>query len=387
MRLTWSRTIDVALRYDGAGTLGNFAAAGGAYVTPTGELMLYAAPHSDVDTFALVNGVPNEDWWWITCASPRWDIETGSATTPLAKTQRYYCQQLFRPRRSRGPTGAQGKSSISPWVELFDDVNFRDRSIKVNYRDRALYELSNFNNLDGFNDKTSSVRWRLPVGMSVELYDDDNFRDTRKVLVGNGNIQQISNLGGFGDKVSSMRFVGTDRSSILTYAWDLDGDGVFGETGGAASRGDENTRTPTFRAGASDGPNSLSVFVRVSDATGRSSTASVPVQLLNAPPTVSITGPTSATASVPLTFILTANDPSAVDRLASFTYFIDFGDGNSTQITSSPSQGSPAVTVRHAYARNGLYCAACQSGGSTRRYRTHHQFGNCHRTGHHRVEI
>ncbi len=29
MKLTWSRTIDVALRYSGAGTLGNFAAAGG----------------------------------------------------------------------------------------------------------------------------------------------------------------------------------------------------------------------------------------------------------------------------------------------------------------------------------------------------------------------
>ena len=34
-------------------------------------------------------------------------------------------------------------------------------------------------------------------------------------------------------------------AASLTYAWDLDGDGVFGETGTAAGRGDEVGRTPT----------------------------------------------------------------------------------------------------------------------------------------------
>src|SRR6185295_4176692 len=34
---------------DGAGRFANFGAAGGAYVSPSGELILYSAPHDDVD--------------------------------------------------------------------------------------------------------------------------------------------------------------------------------------------------------------------------------------------------------------------------------------------------------------------------------------------------
>ena len=33
----------------------------------------------------------------------------------------------------------------------------------------------------------------------------------------------------------------------LTFTWDLDGDGVFGETGLAADRGDEVGASPTFQ--------------------------------------------------------------------------------------------------------------------------------------------
>lgn len=346
MKLTWSRTIQVTLRYSGAGTLGNFAAAGGAYVTPSGELMLYATPHSDVDTSVGVDNVR------IAELGHRYGVRPNSPLlNPTVSTASSY--QVLE-----GGTvqlAAQGKPSVGPWVELFDDVNFGDRSIKVNYRDRALYELSNFNNLDGFNDKTSSVRWRLPVGMSVELYDDDNFSDTRKVLVGNGAVQQISNLGGFGDKVSSMRFIGADRTSALTYAWDLDGDGVFGEIGGSATRGDENTRTPLFETRSMDGPASVNVWVRVADATGRSSLSSTTIHILNAPPTASITGPTSANSGVPLTFTISATDPSAADRLAFFTFVVDFGDGTTTQLRPSPGAVTPVLVVNHTYSRNGLY--------------------------------
>lgn len=346
MKLTWSRTIHVTLRYSGAGTLGNFAAAGGAYVTPSGELMLYATPHSDVDTSVGVDNVR------IAELGHRQGVRPNSPLlNPTVSTASSYQVQ-------EGGTvqlAAQGKPGVGPWVELFDDVNFGDRSIKVNYRDRALYELSNFNNLDGFNDKTSSVRWRLPVGMSVELYDDDNFRDTRKVLVGNGAVQQISNLGGFGDKVSSMRFIGADRTSALTYAWDLDGDGVFGESGGSATRGNENTRTPLFETRSIDGPATVNVWVRIADATGRSSLTSTAILIRNAPPTASITGPTSANAGVPLTFTISATDPSAADRAAFFTFVVDFGDGTSTQLRPSPGAVTPVLVVNHTYSRNGLY--------------------------------
>ena len=39
----------------------------------------------------------------------------------------------------------------------------------------------------------------------------------------------------------------------LSFAWDLDGDGLFGETGAAAERGEENTREPIFDASDSSG--------------------------------------------------------------------------------------------------------------------------------------
>jgi len=57
---------------------------------------------------------------------------------------------------------------------------------------------------------------------------------------------------------------GSDPAGVLdplTYAWDLDGDALFGETGGAATRGDEVGANPTF------------------DATGLAVGATVPVDL------------------------------------------------------------------------------------------------------------
>ena len=42
-------------------------------------------------------------------------------------------------------------------------------------------------------------------------------------------------------------------TASLTFQWDLDGDGMFGESGAAALRGDETGETPTFSAAGLDG--------------------------------------------------------------------------------------------------------------------------------------
>ena len=44
-----------------------------------------------------------------------------------------------------------------------------------------------------------------------------------------------------------------DPGDTLTYAWDLDGDDIYGETGADAA-GDETGATPTFSAAGLDGP-------------------------------------------------------------------------------------------------------------------------------------
>ena len=43
----------------------------------------------------------------------------------------------------------------------------------------------------------------------------------------------------------------------LTYLWDLNGNGIFGETGAAGTRGDETVATPLFYANGLDGPGSI----------------------------------------------------------------------------------------------------------------------------------
>jgi uncharacterized delta-60 repeat protein len=69
-------------------------------------------------------------------------------------------------------------------------------------------------------------------------------------------------------------------STTLTYRWDLDGDGVFGETGAAATRGDEIGPTPTFSADGLDAPLTLTVRLRVTDDGGLSDEAEATVHVV-----------------------------------------------------------------------------------------------------------
>jgi hypothetical protein len=354
MQLEWISTFQPTMRYSDGGTLGNFAAAGSAYVSPSGELLLYSTPHYDIETFRVVSG------------SQRFDLvddnvriaEIGHRNmvrniSPLLKPS-LQLPSLYRVHEgSTVLLRATGTVSASPWVELFDDTNFGDRSLKVAYVDRAMYELNEFDELDRFTDKASSVRWRLPVGMRVELFDDDNFSDTKFVLEGNGLIRQYSNLGGFGDKTSSMRFVGSNPAENLTYDWDLDGDGIYGETGTNALRGDEVGQSPRFNAGISDGPSTVVVYARVTDGTGASTTKSMTVQILNLAPTVSITGPDAGNVGVRLSFQLTATDPSWADRRAKFRYVVDFGNGVVREYV--PKAANSSMTVSNTYTRQDLY--------------------------------
>src|SRR5204862_1570017 len=54
----------------------------------------------------------------------------------------------------------------------------------------------------------------------------------------------------------------------LTYLWDFDGDGVFGETGTAAVRGNEVGPTPPFLAADMGSGQTVTVGVRVIDRGG-----------------------------------------------------------------------------------------------------------------------
>ena len=64
----------------------------------------------------------------------------------------------------------------------------------------------------------------------------------------------------------------------LTFIWDLDGDGTFGETGAGAANGDETGASPTFNAtGLAAGPHQVTLRVLDPSGTVRDSVATVNV--------------------------------------------------------------------------------------------------------------
>ncbi len=75
---------------------------------------------------------------------------------------------------------------------------------------------------------------------------------------------------------------------VLTYQWDLDGDGVFGETGIEALYGDEVGVTPTLDASTLNGPGNLSVSLLITDSFGESSTDTAALDITNAAPMLSV---------------------------------------------------------------------------------------------------
>ncbi len=162
------------------GRFGNGAAAGGIYVSPTGNLYLYMTEHYS-------DGPGNS-----------------------VKMGEFYLSGL---------TWSGNANPCTYWVELYDDATgwddgTPDRSMVIDGQDRFREDFANFNNLEGFNDKASSVRWCLPVGVNVVLYENDTFNTGNSgrtvTLTGTGRVQSIANLAdspyNFGDKTSSLAF-------------------------------------------------------------------------------------------------------------------------------------------------------------------------------------
>ena len=119
-------------------------------------------------------------------------------------------------------------SSISPpltninqaWVELYDDHSFGDRSILVDYADQNLRNYSDYDLVEGFEDKTSSLKWAIPSGWQYLLFEDKHFKGRLLKLDGTGALNAISNLNtnGWNDKVSSSKFSPTIITQ-LNQAW------------------------------------------------------------------------------------------------------------------------------------------------------------------------
>jgi hypothetical protein len=128
-------------------------------------------------------------------------------------------------------------SSISPpltninqaWVELYDDHSFGDRSIIIDHVDQSLRNYADYDRVEGFEDKASSVKWAIPSGWQYLLFEDKYFKGRLLKLNGTGSLNSLSNLNssGWNDKVSSSRFSPVTINQ-LSQAWvELFGDNTF----------------------------------------------------------------------------------------------------------------------------------------------------------------
>jgi hypothetical protein len=138
-------------------------------------------------------------------------------------------------------------------------------------------------------------------------------------------------------------------AASLQYAWDLDADGVFGETGSDASAGDETGIHPHYTGSGianDDSGNPATVVLRVTDNDGHTSFDTATVQLSDIPPTGGIAKPSSAVAGVPAAFTFTAHDPGQTDG---FSYEVDWGDGYSDSFYGDGA----GTTGSHTYLQGG----------------------------------
>jgi uncharacterized delta-60 repeat protein len=142
-------------------------------------------------------------------------------------------------------------------------------------------------------------------------------------------------------------------ANTLTYQWDLNANGIYGETGAAATRGDETGIHPVFNAVGLDGPGTYTVYLRVTDSVGLSSSTSATITIVNVPPTVVINGaPASSPEGTPIALTSTVTDPSPADMAAGFTYAWSvtkdggaFAAGAASSFTFTPDDnGSYVVT-------------------------------------------
>jgi hypothetical protein len=198
----------------------NMAAASGFHVTASGDLVLYATTHDNdgPDGTVLMAEFSSQDGY-----------DQDGAYRPTAVPGTYEAAV-------NAPITLDGTASLPALaearVELYDDVQFKDRSLVVDYPDRGREDYRHLGRVEGFNDKTSSVRWRLPSTCEAVLYDDKDYQGRRYDLPGaDGAAQAVDNLRSFGDKATSIEFYGDCDGRVVWWSWDLDDDGTVDATG------------------------------------------------------------------------------------------------------------------------------------------------------------
>ncbi|MFI5455599.1 MAG: Ig-like domain repeat protein [Isosphaerales bacterium] len=136
----------------------------------------------------------------------------------------------------------------------------------------------------------------------------------------------------------------------LTYSWDINGDGVYGDATGVSP-----TLTWAQLQSFGIGPGTYNVSVQVNDGTYVATSPATTLTVKEPSPVPTISPPNGGVVGQDLSFVFGVSNPSPADQAAGFTYAINWGDGSPVQtVTASPGNGS-GTTVSHAFAAAGLY--------------------------------
>jgi uncharacterized delta-60 repeat protein len=141
------------------------------------------------------------------------------------------------------------------------------------------------------------------------------------------------------DEGATVTFDGSGSSDAdgdtLTYSWD------FGDNA-------QGTGVAPTHVYADDGV--YTVKLTVDDGHGFQASSTMKVTVREVPPTAGVSGPADGVRGQERTFTFTATDPSSIDQASSFGYAIDWGDGNTDNVT-----GPASLSLSHVFTAGGTY--------------------------------
>ncbi|HEY4309282.1 MAG TPA: proprotein convertase P-domain-containing protein [Pirellulales bacterium] len=207
----------------------------------------------------------------------------------------------------------------------------------------------------GYSTLSSPASGAYTINVTAPItVTGDNFGNISQVQVSAGGPYTISQ-----GQPLTLSGLATGGDDPYNYSWDLNGDGVYGDATGASptlswaqleALGIGAAGTLNVRLSATDSNN------EIGDSTATTLT------IIDVPPVVSISGPTTALRGETNTYTLTANDVNA-DELAGFKFTINWGDGSPAQIITALS----GTQVTHGFNVAGQVSVAVtavdQSGG------------------------
>ena len=371
----------------GGEQLASLAAASGFYVTPSGELILYATEHDNDGPNGTIKA---GEWRHINMVR-----ENSPTLRPSAAVNGPY---EVDEGSSVVLSGTGGPPITKAWIQLFHErdfggVDFATFYPVVDYDDYELDDFDNFFALEfqpaspfggpsfTHGDKARSIKWFAPIGCSIRVTDRrENRPDETKTLVGDGlpheysDLSQVFNDAGTDDMAPSPEAAdqGVDAVEFLPGCnqyytapvglfWDLDVNGSFETTGSQV----------TFSAFAFDGPSEVGVPAEARHPLGGPAGQAIArVRVRNVAPLLSqfrVTDGAGNQVNVDAPFVLTGlpvtvgagfSDPGVLDHQ---TATLAWGDGSVdpntvfTIFDEAFGDGSGVVSHTHIYNVAGSY--------------------------------